>query len=221
MNVYFISGLAADSRVFKHIRLPEGFDIVHLHWIPHQQKESLRSYSLRLASKINADEPFALVGLSMGGMIATEIARHHSPECTILLSSVPTHQQLPGYFKMAYRLGLHKIVPVQLLKSASIYKRVLAPDTEEDKLVLKQVIRDSDPAFIRWAMQAILSWDNEVIPSGLWQVHGSRDEILPLKFTRPTHIIDKANHLMIMSRAEELNNFISGFLLQCAGKTAV
>ena len=150
MNVYFISGLAGDSRVFKHIRLPEGFEIVHLHWIPPQKNESLRSYSLRLASKINADEPFALVGLSMGGMIATEIARQHACNCTILLSSVPTHQQLPGYFKMAYRLGLHKLVPIALLKSASIYKRVLAPDTDADKLILKQVIRESDPAFIKW-----------------------------------------------------------------------
>ena len=34
MKVYFVSGLAADSRVFKHIRVPAGFEMVHLEWLP-------------------------------------------------------------------------------------------------------------------------------------------------------------------------------------------
>ncbi len=67
MKVYFISGLAADKRVFKYISLPTGCEAVHLDWITPQKDDTLPSYALRLASAINRDEPFALVGLSFGG----------------------------------------------------------------------------------------------------------------------------------------------------------
>ncbi len=162
MKVYFISGLAADSRVFKHIKLPDEHEMVPLDWIEPGKNESLQQYAHRLAEKIDASREFALVGLSMGGMMAAEIAKLHKPVITILLSSVPSNTHLPFYFKWAYRFRLHKLVPVALLKSASILKRGLTPDSPEDKEVLKQVIKDSDPRFIKWAMQAILSWNRLV-----------------------------------------------------------
>ena len=54
MKVYFISGLAADKRIFKNLRLPEGFEPVYLDWISPLKDESLRDYALRLAKKIDA-----------------------------------------------------------------------------------------------------------------------------------------------------------------------
>ena len=129
MKVYFVSGMGADSRVFKHIRLPAGYEIEHLHWIPSIKNESLKSYAVRLSEKIVPGEPFALLGLSMGGMIAAEIANHwkstfrFSPYITILISSVPVHKHLPPHFKISRLLGLYKIVPVRFLKSASFLKR--------------------------------------------------------------------------------------------------
>ncbi len=213
MNVYFISGLAADCRVFKHIKLPAGFNTVYLDWIAPLKNESLQSYAYRMAEKIDTSQPFALAGLSMGGMIATEIANKFAPATCILLSSVPTHHQMPGYFKWAFLLKLHRMVPIGLLQKVSILKRGLAPDSHEDRTLLKQVIKDSDPAFIRWAMHAILCWKNEIVPASLWQIHGDRDGILPIRFARPTHSVRGGNHLMIMSRAKELNAFLSEALV--------
>ena len=42
MKVYFVSGLAADKRVFKHIILPVGFETVYLDWITPLKNESLK-----------------------------------------------------------------------------------------------------------------------------------------------------------------------------------
>ena len=208
MKVYFISGLAADCRVFKHIQLPSGFTAVYLDRIAPLKNETLQSYAHRMSEKIDTSQPFALVGLSMGGMIATEIANKFKPATCILLSSVPTHKQMPGYFKWAYWLKLHKMVPIGLLQKISILKRGLAPDSNDDRELLKQVIKDSDPAFIRWAMHAILCWKNEILPSSLWQIQGDKDGILPIRFARPTHRVKGGNHLMIMSKAKELNAFL-------------
>jgi hypothetical protein len=78
MKAYFISGMAADARVFRHIRLPEGYEPVYLDWIDPVPHESLRSYALRLAERIDKNHPFILLGLSFGGMLGTEIAKKSS-----------------------------------------------------------------------------------------------------------------------------------------------
>jgi len=208
VKVYFISGLAADNRVFKHIHLPNGFEAVFLDWMPPQKDESLRHYALRLSEKIDPTEKFILVGLSMGGMIAVEIANHLDPLITIIISSIPVASQLPFYFRVGARFYLHHIIPIRLIKSAAIAKRLFTTETREDKEMLKGIIRESDPRFIKWALAAIVKWDNETVPNKLIHIHGSRDEILVMKFTRPTHIISKAGHLMVMNRSEEINDIL-------------
>ena len=208
MKIYFISGLAADSRVFKYLQLPKGFEPVYLDWIQPEKKELLRDYSWRLAEKINTQEPFAILGLSMGGMMATEIALKWKPVLTILISSVPVSSNLPFYFRAAGKLRLQKAVPVSLVKSMAIIKRLFTAETEDDKNTIKQIIHESDNYFIRWAMDAILKWENNTLPSPYIHIHGSRDEVLPIRFTRPTHTIAKAGHLMVMTNARELNEIM-------------
>ncbi len=212
MKVYFISGLAADRRVFKNIKLPAGYEAVHLDWIKASKNERLASYASRLADKIDSSEKFVLIGLSMGGMVASEIAKKYKPLGTILLSSVPTHKHFPAHFKLAYYLRLHKLLPGQVFKSASLLKRLFTSETAADKQLIAQVIRDSDPVFIKWALGAILEWKNDDIPEPLWHIHGSKDEILPVKKTKPTHIISNGTHLMVMDRGAEVSKLIAEML---------
>ncbi|MGB8190566.1 MAG: alpha/beta hydrolase, partial [Chitinophagaceae bacterium] len=197
-----------------YINLPDGFDAVYLEWIPPLQKESLRDYALRLAQKIDTSQPFALVGLSMGGMIAAEIAKHYNPFATILISSVSCSAHLPGYLKVAGKLGIHKLVPVSFVKSAAIIKRFFAGEKPEDRKLLKQIIRESDPVFIRWAMNAIIQWRCDDPPQNFIHIHGSRDEVIPLRYTKPTHVIPKAGHLMVLTKSEEVNGILQEKLKQ-------
>ncbi len=212
MKVYFISGLAADKRVFRHIRLPEGHEIVHLDWINPYPHESLSDYARRLGEKIDQSESFAIAGLSLGGMMAVEMARHYSPRHTILISSVPTHQHLPWYFRWSYKLRLHQVVPISFMKKSAIAKRLFTSETSEDKKVLYSVIKESDPVFIKWAMNAVLTWNAEASSTSCIHIHGTRDEILPMRYTRPTHIVKGAGHMMIMTRAAEINRILKELL---------
>lgn len=208
LKAYFISGLAADERVFKYVRLPEGYEIVHLTWITPQKDESLPSYALRMAERIDTTEPFVLVGLSFGGMLVTEIAKRFPPVKTILIASVPLSAHLPGYFRVAATLRLHKVVPIGLVKTAARLKRFITKEKQEDKKLIWEIINSSDPSFIRWAMDAILKWKNEEMPQPVFHIHGTGDEILPARYTRPTHIIPKGGHLFVMTRSDELNNIL-------------
>jgi pimeloyl-ACP methyl ester carboxylesterase len=208
MKVYFISGLGGDSRVFQFIELPAGYEKVCVEWIPHKKTESLGDYAIRLAEKIDKSEPFILAGLSMGGMIAVEIAKRYPPVLTILMSSVPLHSHFPQKLRWMHALQLHRIVPVTLYKTASLIKRSFSNEQKEVKELLKELIRDSDPAFLRWALKAILEWKNEWLPSPLLHIHGTRDEILPLKYTQPTHLVDNGKHLMVLSKSEVINTLL-------------
>jgi len=209
LRAYFISGLGADERVFRHIRLPNGYTPIHIPWLKPEPNESLRNYAMRLSESIDTREPFILVGLSFGGMLATEIADTKKPELLVLISSLPSSKHMPPYFRWAGAIGLHKVVPIQFLKKISYAKRVFSPETSEDKRLLREMIREADPGFIRWAIGAILHWKHPAVPQRFIHIHGTRDGILPHRFTRPTHAIRGAGHLLVLNRAEEISSLIA------------
>ena len=211
MNVYFISGLGADSSVFRHIQLPEGFQPHYLEWIKPNKEESLHHYALRLAAKINTTQPFILLGLSMGGMIAVEIAKKYTAECVILLSSIPVASHLPKYYHWVG--GLRRIIPIGFFIKASIVKRFFSMETSDDKRMLKYMIRRADPSFIKWAMGAILEWDCKDAPKNLVHIHGTADGILPCRFTLPQYKLKGAGHLAVLNRANEINDILREILL--------
>jgi pimeloyl-ACP methyl ester carboxylesterase len=212
LKVYFISGLGADRSIFKHIHLPAGFQPVYLDWIPPQKDESLSHYAQRLIDKINTREAFSLVGLSMGGMLAVEIARTIPVDKVILISSIPTSKHLPPYYRWMGALQLHQWLPIKLFQKAAIIKRLFTAETPEDKRMLKAMIRNVDVHFLRWGMGAILSWDCSECPPRLFHIHGTHDEILPKRFTQPTHLVRKAGHLMVLNRSAEINNLLATIL---------
>lgn len=208
MNVYFISGIGADYRLFTHLRLPEGHQPSYIHWIPPQKEEKLKDYALRLAEQIDLKKPFMLVGLSLGGIMAVEIAKRYPPVCTIIISSVPVTAHLPKYYQLAYRLGLGKLVPASLLKMAATVKHSLTMRSPLNRKLMRDIIRSGDDHFIRWALNAVLEWENTTIPHPFFHIHGTRDEVFPINLTKPTHIVPKGRHMLLMSRPETVNNIL-------------
>ncbi len=86
MNLYFISGLGADKRVFEKLVLPEIFTIRISNGCG-RKKRSLEHYCRRLSEQIDTSGSFSLVGLSFGGVIATEMSKFLRPVQTVLISS--------------------------------------------------------------------------------------------------------------------------------------
>jgi pimeloyl-ACP methyl ester carboxylesterase len=208
MKVYFIPGIAADSRLFEHIRLPEGFEAVFLNWIKPLRGELLRAYASRLAEGIEPSEPFAVVGVSLGGIVASEISTMHNPHSTIIIGSIPVSTQLPGHYRWVRKFKIQKIVPGQFYQIAAVIKNYFTRAPANDKKMVIRMILDSDPAFIRWGIDAVLKWDNKQMPKNLVHVHGTRDEVFPYSNTSPTHTIPKGVHMLILTHTEEINRIL-------------
>lgn len=216
MNVYLISGLGADKRIFKKLKFPENTVINHIDWIPPQSRESLANYAHRLSETINTRKPFALIGVSFGGMIAIEIAKILSPVITIIISSSLKSSQLPLSYQLAGKLNLLSLIPTFLLKSSNklIQNYYFGVKTVEEKKLLNQIVSDTDSHFLKWAIGAILSWKNEIKPEKLLHIHGTKDKILYTKKYVPDFLIRDGTHFMVYQNADEISALIGKILAE-------
>ena len=212
MKVYFIPGLAADKRVFRHIQLPEHFESCYLEWIPPQKNESLQEYAYRMALQIDHSQPFILIGLSFGGMLAVEIAKKYPPLQLILIASISHHRHLPKYYRIAYRVGLHRVLGVNSIKKAVYVKRYFTSESNDDKNIIRQMARDIDAEFVRWAIRAVVNWHTNEEELPVYHIHGTKDIILPFTINKIQYKIQGAGHLMIFDRADEINIVLKSLL---------
>jgi pimeloyl-ACP methyl ester carboxylesterase len=207
-NVYCISGLGADRRVFNKLKL-QGYQPVHLDWLSPQKRENLTDYAKRLAAKISEEQPI-LIGLSFGGIVAIEIAKHISVRQIILISSVKTRAEIPFYFRLFRTLPLHRLIPFKSLLwiAYRLLDWFFSLETLEERKLLKAILKDTDAQFLKWAIDRLIFWQNETIADNICHLHGRCDRIFPLAYVKPNIIIEKGGHFMIFNRANEISQLL-------------
>lgn len=212
MKVYFISGLGADERAFSKIVLPPSFEAVFVKWIVPEKWESLQHYAIRLCGQIDTKTPFALIGLSFGGMLASEIARVHQPVKLVLISSVSENTALPVLYKTAAKLRLDKLIPFSAMqKFRWMLEWLFGPLDKDSSSLLRRIIEQTDLHFLRWAVGAVLSWKTTSFGKPCLKVHGALDKILPLPDNG--EIIQGAGHLAVYTHADDINQLLRNYLL--------
>jgi len=206
-KIYFISGLGADERVFQYLKLP-GIEQVHLPWLPPLKKETIQSYAQRMSERIT--EPDAVVlGLSFGGMLAMEIAKLHPLKKIFLVSSCKSYKELPPYFRLGRYLPLHRLFPARLFsKSEWLLGMVMGAKSPTHKKIMMELLRDNVPGFNDWAMNAVVYWDNTIVPANVVHIHGNKDNMLPIRYVKPDYVIDGGTHFMIATKARAISKII-------------
>ncbi|MGP1382234.1 MAG: alpha/beta hydrolase [Thainema sp.] len=208
-DIYFISGLGADERVFRELKF-EGYRPVHIHWLEPERGESLSSYACRLSKQVQSDQPI-LVGLSFGGLVAVEMAKQIDVEQVILLSSAKTTAEIPFYYKIFRWFPLHRVFPFKTLLWAVYWFAywVFSVETVEERKLLKVILLDTDPHFLKWALHRVVVWKNHTIPDSLHHIHGLCDRIFPMRWIKPDVAIEQAGHLMVLNRASQVSELIT------------
>ncbi len=203
-KVYIFSGLGADERVFKYLDLT-GLEVTFVKWIKPQVNEILADYAKRLSTQIKDENPI-LIGLSFGGIVATEMSKIIPTEKLILLSSLKTRNEIPLLYRIAGKLNLHKIIPYSLLKSNTFFNRWLfGIIRKNDKDLFQKVLADTDIDFLRWAINVIVKWDNQLLHPQLYHIHGSKDKILPIRNAGNVIVIENGGHLMVLDKAKQVS----------------
>ena len=213
MKVYFIAGLGANKRAFEFLDL-SWCEPVFIDWLPPLPNETLANYALRLRRNIPEQSPI-IVGVSFGGMLATEIAKADPGVKAVIISSNKTSAEFPAYLRMWRYLPVYKWVSPNLVnRMRKLFRRSIGPQGKLQRETFYKIMEETDLAFTRWAVDAILHWKSTIIPPNVVHIHGSGDRLLPMRFVKPHHVIKNGRHIMIMDNADELSVLLKDILLK-------
>ena len=197
--------MGADERVFQYLDLSFARP-VFISWINPLPGEALEAYASRLKEKFIGEEDPMIIGLSFGGMLATEIAKQLPKANVIIISSAKTRKELPFYWKILRHIPVYKVLTYSLIKQTlAVQEYFLGAGSELSRQYEKTVVDKANMHFYKWAIGAIVSWKNKIIPSNVFHVHGSNDRLLPMRFIKPNFVINNGGHLMIIENAAEVS----------------
>ena len=207
-DIYCISGLGADERVFQKLEF-QGYQPVHICWVEPKKRESISEYSMRLTTQIESERPI-LIGLSFGGIMAVEMAKHIDTEKVILISSTKNELEVPFYFKIFRWLPIYQLLPAKLMLwlGQLIASWFFSLETVAERKLFKAILFDTNARFFKWAIHQVVIWKNELIPHNVYHIHGKSDRIFPFRFVSEDFSVENGGHLMIMNRAELVSNLI-------------
>jgi pimeloyl-ACP methyl ester carboxylesterase len=213
IKVFLIPGLGADYRIYKNIDL-QGNDGVNVSWVEPDKNDTLASYAQKLIDKYQITAGSIVIGNSLGGMLAVEIANKIELNKVILISSIKSVHEIPASFKWFRFISIYRILPAKLFTSLGIFvKYAFGKMTKTDQQIFIDMLENTPPVFAKWAVGAILHWNNQVVPDHVYHIHGDKDKIFPSKRLRDATIIQGGTHIMIFNRAKEINTWLKNILL--------
>jgi hypothetical protein len=208
MKAYCLTGIGANEEVFHNLNLE--FDYVPIVWSPTSNKESLKDYAKNLCVQVDTSEKFILIGVSYGGMLATEMNKFITPEKTILISSVANRKELPSILKFLGKTGIINIIPAFLFTVPPfLLFWLFGVNHDEGKKMIRKIVGGIDKGFTKMSIKKILNWDNQDIPENLIRIHGDSDRLLPVPKGIDYIKVKNGRHFMIGDRSEEVSKLLN------------
>lgn len=212
-KIFLIAGMGADTRIYNNIELPSKNDIVPVDWLEPNKTDTLTTYAQKLIYQYDIKPNDIVIGNSLGGMLAMEIAKKIRLKKAILISSIKTINEAPGYFRLFKVLPIYKLIPNNMLNNGGfMIKSIFGAMSDSDLWLFKDMLQKTSPTFLKWAMGVALNWDNQTIPSNVYHIHGDADFVFPFKKINDATLVKGGTHIMIFNRAKEINKWLKPIL---------
>lgn len=169
-------------------------------WPKWNGETSLKLWAERLIEEHRIREGDIIIGSSLGGMIACEIANQLDLREVILLGSATDPQEISSL--LAWLKPLAKFAPIEALQ----FSGSKVPSEIAD------MFSQSDPQFIRAMCQAIFDWQGLTTKVKVTRIHGAKDLVIPCP-QNADQIIPKAGHLIAYTHPKECLEFINSLTL--------
>jgi pimeloyl-ACP methyl ester carboxylesterase len=210
-KLYCIPGQGADERAFALLKI-DGFEVVALRYIEPIAGESLRAYATRMAEQIDPSQPFSLLGVSLGGMIAVEITDMLKPINTILISSAKHSDEIRGKYNLVRRMRSYRWVSGSFLIAGTlITQTIVEPVDAACRAFFRSMILRKSPFFMKEAARMVMEWDRTKSPEGIIHIHGSHDHTIPVAHVK-ADIVVNSGHMFILEQPEFASKLISAVL---------
>ena len=213
--VYLIPGQGSDYRLFKNIDIDSSFETKNIKYFTPDKDWNLRDFAKVLSRQIDTNRTFILVGVSLGGMLATEMGSFMNPEKIILISSAKCRKELPGRYNFQRSVPVYKVVPGSVAKKgALLLQPIVEPDRRYDKKTCVAMLTDKDPKFLKRTIAMIMEWDRIKYRDDIIHIHGDKDHTIPIRNISYDYIIEKGSHMMVLTRGDEISALINQILLK-------
>ncbi len=209
-SIYLIPGLGADKRMYApQLEIfPQAMVLEHL---PPVTGQTLGQYAERFIRHINTSRPFYVVGTSLGGMVAMELAYRLKPQKTILLASVKSRDELPAFIRSMRYLRLHKLLSGTTFKRFNnvAAQRLNSRGDGAISAVIKQMADETDAAFIEWAIDAVINWQPPAVHGPVIHIHGTNDQLFPFRLIKDALAVPGGSHVMNMAQSTAVNRLLA------------
>jgi pimeloyl-ACP methyl ester carboxylesterase len=212
-KIYLIPGMGADTRIYNKIDFRETDEVTCVDWIELDKSDTLASYAQKLIFQYHIEPNSIVIGNSLGGMLAIEMAKFIPMSKVILISSIRTVDEAPGYFSLFRALPAYRLIPSAWMnKMRFVVRLAFEKMSEEDLWLFQDMLKNTSPVFLKWSMGAVLRWDNRVIPPNVYQLSGDKDAVFPYKKLKAAEIVRGGTHIMIFDKAKEVNKILKRIL---------
>lgn len=210
-HVYFVPGLAANTKIFEHLTLQKSTLKLHfLEWIlPLSVNETIEDYALRMCEKIKHSNPI-LIGVSFGGVIVQEISKKITCKKVIIISSIKNRNELPNRLKIAQKTKAYKLFPSKIIENIEEYEHYFLGDYLKKRAQLyKLYLSVRNATYLQWAIRTILNWQQKETLQNICHIHGNKDEIFPIKHIKNAIEIKNGTHIMILNKAKTISKILN------------
>ena len=206
MKVYLLPGVACDRRLFAGFKL-QGLNVEVIEWPVISPEHSLADIAGMISDRIDRESDHVLVGVSMGGMVAQELAMITRPRKVILISSITGPHEWPPLLHVSRRFRLHNLITDLTMRSTwPIRQWWNKGDPKIAKVLFDMAVKQTAQQ-IRYCAGAILRWPGAKYEGELIRIHGDRDTLLPLRFP-VDHVVRGGSHVMMISRPNEIARLV-------------
>ena len=215
IHVYLMPGMAASSKIFEFIKLPENeFKIHLLEWITPLEKESINAYAFRI-SKVIEHENIVLLGVSFGGVLVQEISKYVTVKKLIIVSSIKTMKELPKTMVMAKKTRVYKLIPTKLAKNISFLSKYVSSRRVVRRLDLyDKYLSVNDERYLNWAIKNMVTWNQQSYNPNIIHIHGDNDAVFPIKNISNCLTIKNGTHIMIIDKYKWFNQNLPKIILE-------
>lgn len=212
MLIYLLPGIGCDARLFSYLHLP-GHRVKVLEWPAFPKGCTLRQLAQRMSADVDAAHPHILAGVSMGGMVAQEMAALTNPEKVILISTWTGPHEWPWYVHAANTLRLAGLVGQVTMAAFWPVRRLLGIRPKHIDSLLWDMVESQTPRKVRHGLSAVFRWPGSPWKGPTVRIHGDKDRVIPLRFP-VDHVIRGGEHIMVLTRPDEVSRAILGSIDQ-------
>jgi pimeloyl-ACP methyl ester carboxylesterase len=208
LKIYLFSGLGADERLFSSLKPIPGYEYRPVPYIHPGNCQNLSQYAQLLHDEYQLEPGQVFLGVSLGGVIAQELASIIPAHKVVLISSIRSKSEMPLMLKAADRLKIGHILHKPLLETLAGIGDKFTFKTREGRELFFAMLHDTDPDFMHFAVKAILKWSKPGIRTDILRIHGTQDRVFPISKIGSCHKIEKGSHFMVFDRGEEISGIL-------------